>query len=495
MAQRLTGLDALFVYGEASGWPLHMTALALFDPATTPEGLDVGRVRELFRERLPHLPIFRQRLVRAPGGLDCPVWVEDPDLDVDDHIHAVRVPSPGTPRQVAELVADLTTPPLDLGRPLWEKWVIEGIDGGLVAVLDRVHHAAIDGVRGLQVQTATFDVEADAPLAREGEEAGTGVRVPPAYELVGQAAARLATTPLRALATAGHVALAAGRVANVVRRGDAAGYAPPFAAPRTSLNAPVTTRRSIAYCSLPLPRLHQVARREHATVNDVVLTLVGGALRTYLVERGELPRRPLTAALPVGLASRGESSGVGGNRVALTTASLGTDIADPRDRLRAVARSTRAGKQVLRAIGPELTMQLVDLAPPTVVGVSARSYARLRLVNRHPPLVSAVVSDLRGAPMPLYLAGARLVAMYPFGPVADGLGPNVTVIGYQDSLDFGLNVCPDIVDDPWRLVDGLRATAAELTRRKRTSPRSRPRRSAAPAPRRPPARARTLQES
>jgi diacylglycerol O-acyltransferase / wax synthase len=491
MTQRLTGLDALFVYGEASGWPLHMTALTLFDPSTTPEGLDLDRVRELFRQRLPHLGVLRHRLVRTPGGLDRPVWVEDPDLDVDTHIHAVRVPSPGTPRQVAELVADLTTPPLDPNRPLWEKWVIEGIQGGLVGVLDRVHHSMIDGVRGMQVQAATYDIDPGAPLAREGSQAGTGARVPPVYELIGGAAARLATTPLRALTTAGHAAFAAGRVANVVRRGEAAGFAMPFSAPRTSLNAPISKRRGIAYCSVPLPELHELARREHVSVNDIVLTLVGGALRAYLLERDELPRRSLTAGLPVGVASRGETAAVGGNRLTLTTASLATSIADPLERLHAVARSTQAGKLVIQAIGPELMMELAELAPPTVVGASARGYARLRLVDRHPPIVNVIVSNLRGAPMPLYLAGAQLVAAYPIGPLGDGLGPNITVIGYQDSLDFGLNLCPDVVDDPWRLVDGLRATAAELTGRKRGSRRRpRPPRGAAAASKGRPARAR-----
>ncbi|MFI5040295.1 MAG: wax ester/triacylglycerol synthase family O-acyltransferase [Acidimicrobiales bacterium] len=463
--QRLTGVDAMFIYGEASGWPLHMGALGLFDPSMSPAGLDVERVRELFRQRLPHLGPFRHRLVRAPAGLDRPVWVEDPDVDVTEHIRGVRVPAPGTRRQVAELVADLYAPRLDLAEPLWEKWVIEGIEGGLVGILDCIHHAAIDAVRAIEVQAASYDIDPAAPFARPGGSPVIGERAPMGAELLGGAALRLASTPVRALAAAGHLAGAGGRLVGAMRRGEHEGLALPFTAPRTSLNAAVTKRRAFAYCSLSLGDVKEIARREHVTVNDVVLTLTGGALRSYLDERGELPRRSLTAGVPVGLADQAGARPVGGNQLALTLASLGTDVVDPVERLRKVAASARAGKAMLRAIGPELMMELVGLAPPAAVGVSAAGYAGLGLVRVHPPVVNVVVSNVRGAPMPLYLAGARLTATYPIGPIADGLGLNVTVISYLDSLDFGLTVCPDLVEDPWCLVGAFEAAAAELAPR------------------------------
>jgi WS/DGAT/MGAT family acyltransferase len=460
--ERLNAQDSLMVSGEATGWPLHMASLQLYDVSNSPAGLDVGRVRELYRQRLPHLPAFRERLVQVPLGLDRPVWVEDPELDVDRHIHGVRVPAPGTNRQLAELVGDLLGLPLDLTRPPWSIWVIEGLAGGRVAVLTRMHHSAVDGIRGLEIQAATYDLGADAPMARPGAIAGAGTEVPGTLALLGGAAVDLARMPVRAARTTGHLARAAGRLAGVVRRGESSGLTLPLTAPRTSLNRAVTSARGLAFCSLPLGPVKRAARAAGAKVNDVVLALTGGALRRYLEERGELPDRPLVAGVPIGLEATG-ASGSRGNRWAVMFTTLATDVADPLERLHRIVASSVAGKATQHAIGPDLWQELVDL-PPALIRVVARGYAGLHLVDRHPPVVNVVVSDMRGAPFPLYLAGARLLANYPVGPLADGLGLNVTVISYLDALDFGLSICPDLVEDPALLVECFRAEAETLER-------------------------------
>jgi WS/DGAT/MGAT family acyltransferase len=469
MGQRSTGLDAQFAYGEASGWPLHMVSMGLFDAARSAHGLDVERVRELFRCRLPHIGGFRRRLQRVPGGVDRPVWV-DTDVDVRDHVHAAHVPPPGTPRQLAEVVGEIASVPLDFDRPLWEKWVVDGIEGGLVAVVDKLHHAVTDGIRGMEIQAASYDIAPDAPFVRPGGTVEAPEHAPPPHEVARHAATSIATLPLRALSTMSSVARAGVRVAGAVRRGEASGYAAPLTAPRTSLNARVTKRRAVAYCSLPLPDLHALAKQEGATVNDLVLALAGRSLHDHLVARGERPARPLTAVIPVGLPNRDGGAPTGGNQIAMTTASLATDVDDPVEQLRAVARSTRAGKAMLRAIGPELLMDLLDVAPPAVLGATARGYGRLGLSRVHPPVASTLVSNVRGAPVPLYLAGARLVATHPFGPVIDGLAVNITVLGYLDSLDFGVHTCPDVVEDPWEIVDGIRDAAAALRAHTRVAP-------------------------
>ena len=462
--QRLNGQDALMVYGEATGWPLHLGSLQVYDAVGSPEGLDLERVRDLYRQRLPHLPVFRNRLVQVPGGLDRPVWVEDPHVDVDAHIHGVRLPAPGTDRQLAELAGALFSPLIDRTRPLWEIWVIEGLERGRIAVLARVHHAAVDGVRGLQIQAATYDIEPDAPIVRPGGAPGAGAEMPGTLTLLGGAAVRLAGAPARALRTGAHLALAGGHLAGVVGRGRTRGLTLPLTAPRTSLNRAVSTRRGLAFCSLPLAPVKAVAKAEGVTVNDVVLAVTSGALRRYLDERGELPDRPLVAGVPVGFGDEHPSEAASGNRWAVMLASLATDVEDPVERLHRIATSARTGKVVQHAIGQELWRDLVDL-PPAVIDLVARAYSGLRLVDVHPPLVNVVVSDLRGAPFPLYLAGARLLANYPIGPIADGLGLNITVISYLDSLDFGLSVCPDLVEEPWRLVDALHAESDALARR------------------------------
>lgn len=459
--ERLNSQDALQVYGEATGWPLHMGSLQVYDAANAPEGLDLERVRELYRQRLPLMPLFRKRLVKVPGGLDRPGWVEEPDVDVEAHVRGVRVPAPGTDRELAELVGRLYAPPVDLTGPVWEIWVVEGLQGGRVAIFVRLHHAAVDGVRGMEVQGATFDVDPHAPIGRAGSVPGPGTEVPSGSRLLGDAALRLAGTPVRAVRTAGRLVGAAGRLGELVRRHELPGLTLPFAAPRTSLNGRVSPRRALVFCSLPLGPVKAVARAEQVTVNDVVLALTGGAFARYLADRGELPRRSLTAGVPVGLPGDAPARG-SGNRWQVMVTTLATDVTDPVARLHAIARSTRAGKALTRAVGADLWADAVDL-PPVLVGAVAGGYARLGLTRLHPPIVNVTVSNVRGPGVPLYFAGARLEAMYPMGPIADGLGLNVTVIGYRDSLDFGLTVCPDLVADPWSLVVALRAESAALT--------------------------------
>lgn len=468
--QRLNTQDALLAYGEASGWPLHLAVLQVYDTASVPEGLGPERVRDLFRQRLPHLPVFRHRLVRVPGGLGRPGWVEDPDVDVAAHIHGVRLPPPGTGLQLAELVGDLNERPIDLSRPPWEIWVIEGLEDGRAALLTRLHHAAADGMRSLEIQAGAFDLDPAAPPARPGGIPGAGGNVPGRLQLLTGAAAELAGTPVRVVRTAGHLARSVGRLTDAARRGQLAGLALPLTAPRTSLNGAVSKRRGYAFCSLSLAVVKAAARQEHVTVNDVVLALTGGALRRYLDQRGELPTRPLTAAVPVGLPSDDVPWPGGGNRWAVAVASLATDVASPVQRLHAVAASARAAKAAQQAIGPEPWLEVADV-PPALVAAVARGYTGLRLVNLHPTIVNVVVSSLRGTPFPLYLAGARMLASYPIGPVADGFGLNVTVMSYLDQLNFGLSVCPDLVAEPWRVADALRAEEAEFARRYSRRPR------------------------
>lgn len=459
--QRLNSQDALFVYGETRRWPLHMASLLLCEAVGSSGALDVATVRELYRARLPHIPAYRRKLARVPGGLDRPVWVEVTDLDVDEHIHGVTLDPPGSLEQLGDLVGRLHEPQLDLDRPPWQIWVIDGLEDGRVAVLSRVHHAVLDGIRGMEVQAATFDITSDAALARPGEVPGVGSDRPSGVMLLGGAAAHLAATPVRAARTARHLAGAAGRLLGVLRRKEVDGFTLPMTAPRTDFNRSITARRAFSFGSVPLAVVKRAARQEGVTVNDVVLALVGGALRRYLDTQGTLPERSLTAAVPVGLASAdGSPTGTGNHWEAMVT-SLASDVLDPIERIHAVARSSRAAKAVQSAIGDDLWTDLVDL-PPALVRILAHGYAGLRLADLHPALVNVVISNVRGAPFPLYFAGTHLHANYPVGPIADGFGLNVTLISYQDSLDFGFASCPDLVEDPWGLVSALNDEVAAL---------------------------------
>ena len=453
--QRLSAQDSLTVYGEASGWPQHMGNLQVLAPLASGSPLDLGRVREHYQQRLPQLSVFRHRLVKVPAGLDRTVCVDVPDLDVSAHIHGVQLLAPGTDEQLADLVSQLHAPFVDVTRPPWEIWVIEGLPGGRTAVYTKMHHAMVDGERGRAVQLTLLDLDEHGPTGEMVEAvAGADTEVPTNRDLVGKGVLRLGTAPLRLLRTATHVAGTTRRLAKSATRRDLVGLPALGSSPRTRFNARVTPRRAVVFCTLPLGPIKDLGKEHGATVNDVVLSLVGGGLRRYLGSHDELPEESLTALVPIAAADE-STGGVPGNKWGVAMATLGSDHEDFVDRLAAVGSSMRAAKAMSTALGTDLFEDFTDV-PPAIIALLARIYSRWGLADRLAPVASTNVSNVRGAPVPLYLAGARLEAGYPFGPLADGLGLNVSVMSYDGRLDVGITVCPDRVPDPWALVEALR---------------------------------------
>lgn len=463
--QRLNGMDAGFIYGETASWHMHAGTLVVLDPSTAPQGFDVSRLRSLMEARAGLLGPFLRRLVKVPFGLDRPAWVDEPHIDLRRHIHRVGVPAPGGPRELGALVGDLFAYKLEQDRPLWEMWFIEGREDGRVNLLVKVHHSLVDGVRGAQLYELLFDLTPDAPFARPDMPELRGERVPPSWEMALRALPRLATSPLRATRTARYLGTSAARMVRFHGTPQWPAATFPFRAPRTSLNRAITPHRQFAFCSVPLAGVKTIKRAFSVTVNDVVLGICAGALRRYLTDRGELPAKPLVAQIPVAVHVRdgGEPSGPRwGNAVAVMGASLATELDDPAERLQAIHASTDSAKLMHEALGDDLILDLAEVAPPGILAAGVRAYNQLRLSERHPPIFNLIISNVRGPSIPLYVAGARLVANYPIGPLLDGGGLNITVISYLDRVDFGFVVCPEIVEEPWLLVDATTAAFAEL---------------------------------
>lgn len=462
--QRLNGMDASFVYGETPSWHMHAGTLVVLDPSTAPRPFNVARLRQLIEARSGSLGPFLCRLVDVPFGLDRPALVNEPHLDLERHIRRVGVPAPGGPRELGALVGDLFAYKLERDRPLWEIWFIEGLEDGHVGLLVKVHHALLDGERGTRMYELLLDLTADAPLERPETPAVRGDRVPFGWEMALRALPRLATTPVRAARTAWHLGRSAVGVLSHLNAPEWADATFPFQAPATSLNRPITPHRGFAFCSVPLQGVKAIKEAFSVTVNDVVLAICAGALRRYLADRGELPGRPLIAQIPVAVHVRdGEGSEMRwGNAVAVMGAKLATHLDDPAERLLAIHHSTRSAKLMHQELGEDLILDLADVAPPAVLAAGVRRYSRFRLSRFHPPIFNLIISNVQGPPVPLYVAGARLVANYPIGPLLDGGGLNITVISYFDHIDFGLVVCPEIVEDPWLLVDAVAAAFAEL---------------------------------
>ena len=474
MTQRLTGLDASFLYLETPSSHMHVASLMILDPPDAEQPVTLERVKEVYGQRLHLAPPFRRRLAEVPFGLHHPVWIEDPDFDLDHHIRTTTVPAPGDAEQLSALVGRLSAMPLDRTRPLWEIWVIEGLAGGKVGCLSKVHHAAIDGASGNELTVAMLDLSPEI-AHHEPETEWVPDPVPNRVELLGYAATSLARQPFRAaragMKTAG--GLLALRRSN--RRSPRLTTPPsPFSAPRTSFNTSITPRRNYAYTSLSLSTVKAVKQKTGSTVNDVVLALCAGALRRYLDTNGETPDAPLVAMVPVSVRSDDEKDALG-NRVATTFTSLATDVDDPVERLQVIHEGMVDVKEQQKAIGADTLTDWAEFASPAVAGTAARLYSRTKIAGRHRPLFNVTISNVPGPPFPLYSVGARVDAIYPVGPITEGGGLNMTVMSYMDSLDFGLLGCPDVLPDIWQLADGLQDALDELVDATGVDPPNHPR--------------------
>ena len=461
--QRLTGLDASFLYLETPSSHMHVAGLMILDPSTTEGGVDLDRVKEVYGKRLHLAPPFRRRLVEVPFGLHHPLWIEDPDFDLDFHIRSTALPAPGTRDQLATLVGRLSAIPLDRTRPLWEVWVIEGLEDGNVAVLSKVHHAAIDGASGNEMTVALLDLTPEV-AEHEPEEEWVPDRVPSDAEMLTYAATSLIRQPVRVARAVGKTAGGALAVRRRNRKQPNLQPPPsPFSAPRTSFNTAITPRRSFAYTSVSLPTVKAVKNATGATVNDVVLALCAGALRSYLEEHDEQPDGPLVAMVPVSVRGDEEKDALG-NRVTSVFASLATDVDDPVKRLEVIHECMAEVKEQQKALGADTLGDWAEFAAPALAGTAARLYSRTKMADRHRPIFNVTISNVPGPPFPLYSIGARMVANYPVGPVMDGGGLNMTVMSYLDQLDFGLQACPDVLPDLWSLADALPTALDELAK-------------------------------
>lgn len=464
--RQLSSQDAAFIYAERPSWHMHVGALGIIDPTQAPEPLEgdiFDRMRELMIERLPEMPQFRWRLVDTPLGLDRPYWVEARDLDPDHHIRRVTLPSPGTDQQLDAFVADVMSTQLDRRHPLWEMYLIDGLEGGRIATLTKVHHALIDGASGSGLLLIMLDLtpEPRPPTTAVRDDVGTDVPTVSRRLLRGVRSAMI-DTPSRFVAFTAQSVWQGATAAARMLPGFAARQMPtlPFQAPRTVLNGEFTPQRHLTRAQFDLDRFLALKEEHGVKVNDVVLTVVGGALRTYLGEVDELPKQPLVAQCPVSLRPPGNHDGVG-NKVGSIFVNLATHVADPVERLRCVRASTSAAKELRHVVAEHQHVGITEAVVPAAIGLGAWLYSGLHL-ERTPPPVNLVISNVTGPAMRLYVAGAPLMAMYPMGPLLLGMGLNVTAFSHDGVVDVGLFTCPDLVPEPDLLAEHLERALHDL---------------------------------
>ncbi len=462
--KQLGGMDASFLYMETPQTPMHVGSLSIVELPKGFKGDFYETYKALLAARLHLVPVLCKKLMQVPWDIDHPLWVDDAEMDLDYHVRQLGLPKPGTMKQLEELVGRLHSNFLDRSRPLWEFYVIDGLADGRMAIYLKIHHAAVDGGAGMALMNMMYDT---TPEPRQVEpaprEAGGKGGPPDAAKLIGTAYKNMFDQHVNVLQKIPDLLKAIASIATPVL-GNATQFVvkglPALTAPKTMLNGSITSQRAFTARSVPLAQAKAIAKKSGTKLNDVVMAVCAGALRRYLMERDALPKEPMVAFVPVSLRQAGNVES--NNQVSGMLCSLATDIKDPVERLKAIHASAVEAKELTGKLKDATPRDFSSFGAPLLLQGAIGFYGRSGMADRLPPPANVVISNVPGPQAPLYLAGAKILTLYPVSIPSHGMALNMTVQSYQGALDFGLTACRRTVPELRKMADYLEQSMQEL---------------------------------
>jgi len=462
--QRMTGIDPMFIYSDTPETPMEIAYACIFNPSTLATGYTFEHVSAVLETRIPTLKPFRRRLMPVPLGLDHPRWVDDPDFELANHLHRVALPAPGGADEFRAMAAEVMGRPLTPDQPPWEMHVVEGMADGMIGLIAKIHHSVIDGVAGAELLAKLLDLTAEGSAVTEPCPPWMPPRLPSQTELMTDALPTFIRSPLRGLRAVREVGRTAVRLARCAVDERLGPVSIPLGAPDT-FETPVGADRAVSFAELDMAKVRMLKSRFGSTINDVVLAICSGALRTHLGAHGQDSEHPLVAVVPVSVRGDATSASASlGNHLSAMFVPLANDKKTPLERLRTVTAASASCKGQERAVGyGPMATRVTEAVPPVVVkpmiqfGVRSGVLRKLRAGN-------LMVSNVPGPDFPLYFAGMELCAVYPLGPVIDGVALNITVQSYCETLFVGINACASAVPDLPGLTEAMVSELSLLCR-------------------------------
>ena len=471
--KHLSIVDGAFLHLESAEMPMHVGSLNLFEPPVGYSGEGYYEaVKAHVAKRMHMAPVFTRKLALMPFDLANPVWIHDDDIDIDYHVRYMVLPKPGTLEQLEALAARLHSMLLDRSRPLWEFYVIEGLADGRIGFYGKVHHAAVDGQAGVAMATSLFDPTPEPRHVKPPREVRANTYQLGVAELLAAAlrnqarqlveSVKLLPSLVKTVAGAARDAIAERRDETAEDRAARRAAAPASSfkfAPPTPFNHSITNQRAFSAVSLPLAEVKAIGKSVGASINDVVLWLCSTALRSYLKDSRELPDKSLVAGVPISLRQEGDTTA--NNQVAGTLIDLGTEIADPAERLKAIQRGTAAMKRQMGTFRGVIPTDFPSLGSPWLIAGLGALYGRSHIADWL-RFANVTISNVPGSKVPVYLVGAKMTDYYPLSIVVHGVALNITVQSHVDQLCFGLIACRRAVPDVHELGQQLQRAMQTL---------------------------------